>query len=127
MDYRITAADAALGQIEVTYLKDGVSVAAYTIDVPIVDGQYITGDALAQEIMRRAPLWLVERQQAANAAPNFANIQALVQSVAVADVVDPNGSSERQATIVDQSDALVESRANMAVPSDNVQTIVTTL
>ena len=131
MDYKITAADAALGQIEVTYSKNGIKVATYTIDVPIVNGQYITGDALAQEIMRRAPLWLVERQQAANAAPNFANIQALVQSVTVADVANPNGLSAGAEIMTDAPpdsvSLLVESRTNVTVATDAITPAVTTL
>lgn len=132
MDYRITAADAALGQIEVTYLKDGVSVAVYTIDVPIVSGQYITGNALDVEIVRRAPVWLMERKQAVSTAANFANIQALVQApVVVADVANPNGPSSDTTTITsavpDPNTWPVESRTNVPVETDTVTTSITTL
>ena len=132
MDYRITAADAALGQIEVTYLKDGVTIAVYAIDVPIVSGHYITGEVLAQEIMRRAPVWLMERKQAVSTAANFANIQALVQAPAVvADVPEPNGPSvgaEIMTDVPPDSIALlVESRTNVTGESDTLPPAITTL
>lgn len=132
MDYKITAADAALGQIEVTYSKDGVTVAVYTIDVPIVSGHYITGDVLAQEIMRRAPVWLMERKQAVSTAANFANIQALVQApVVVTDVADPNGPSSGAEIMTDVPPdsiaLLVESRTNVTGESDTLTPAITTL
>lgn len=131
MDYRITAADAVLGQIEVTYLNNAETVAVYTIDVPIVNGHYITGDALDKEIIRRAPLWLVERQQAASTAPNFSHIEALVQPVKVADVPEPNGPSVGAEIMTDAPPdyvtLLVESRTNVTVESDTITPAVTTL
>ena len=79
MDYAIINANETTGQIEVAY-KDsaGKVVGIYAIDVPVVDGLFITGDALHQEIVHRAPLWIVERNQALNVASNFSEIQKLV-------------------------------------------------
>jgi len=130
MDYKIIAADAALGQIEVTYLKDGDAVATYTIDVPIVGGYYITGETLNQEIIRRAPLWLMERKIAASNAPNFANIAALVQSETVADVANPNGPGKAivdPTTLYDVNATLVDNRSNQTVVLDTITPSVTTL
>jgi len=129
MDYKITAADAALGQIEVTYLKDENAVATYTIDVPIVDGQFITGDALSHEILRRAPVWIAERQQAASAAPNFADLAALVE---VMEVVPASNGINTGAGIIadaepDSVSAIVESRTNQAVLTDTFTPAITTL
>ena len=131
MDYKITAADAALGQIEVTYLNNAETVAVYTIDVPIVSGHYITGEVLTQEIMRRAPVWLMERKEAVSTASNFANIQALVQSVTVADVAEPNGPSSGAEIMTDAQpdyvNLLVESRTNPGVLTDTYTPAITTL
>lgn len=104
MDYRITAADAALGQIEVTYLNNGETVAAYTIDVPIVDGSYITGEALSQEIVRRAPVWLLERKSQAATASGFEQINALVQAPVVQQAALP------ASTVTSNNAVVVESR-----------------
>ena len=83
MEYTITAANAAIGQIEVTYKNNGDTVATYAIDVPVVDGAFITGEALEAEIQRRAPTWLVERTQEVQAATGFDAIVAQVQAPAV--------------------------------------------
>lgn len=78
MDYRITRAISELGQIEVTYTHEGKDVATYAIDVPVVDGAFLTGEALDAEIRHRAPTWLVEREQAVATASGFDQIAALV-------------------------------------------------
>jgi hypothetical protein len=80
MDYRIIAANAEFGQIQVTYSKAGVDIATYAIDVPIVNGAYITGEVLEQEIQSRAPVWLVERKEMVAAANNFDVIMSQVVS-----------------------------------------------
>lgn len=80
MDYRIIAADATIGQIQVTYSNAGEDVATYAIDVPVIDGAFLTGDTLAEEIQRRAPVWLLERKAEVSAATGFGEIQALVQT-----------------------------------------------
>jgi hypothetical protein len=79
MDYRIISADATIGQIQVTYSSNDVDIATYAIDVPVVNGAFLTGDALAEEIQRRAPVWLLERKTEVAAAIGFDQITALVQ------------------------------------------------
>jgi hypothetical protein len=80
MDYRIVAADAATGQIQVTYMSLNIDIATYAIDVPIVNGAYITGEALEAEIQNRAPIWLMQRKADTTTARDFDIIQALVQA-----------------------------------------------
>ena len=46
MDYRIIAANATIGQIQVTYSNSGTNIASYAIDVPVVRGAFLTGTAL---------------------------------------------------------------------------------
>lgn len=87
MDYKITAANAAIGQIEVTYSNEGVDIAAYAIDVPIVDGVFITGEALVEEIQRRAPTWLVLRKEEVANAVGFNTIHSLVEAPPAAPLV----------------------------------------
>jgi hypothetical protein len=79
MDYKIIATDASIGQIQVAYEKDGKFIATYAIDVPIVDGVFITGDVLDAEIKHRAPNWLTQREQDVAQAGNFSEIEALIQ------------------------------------------------
>jgi hypothetical protein len=80
MDYRIIEANAATGQIVVEYSSGGEVVGKFAIDVPIVDGAYVTGAALDAEIALRAPTWVVERKAAVESATNFSEIEALVTS-----------------------------------------------
>jgi len=82
MDYRIISADAAIGQIQVTYSNAGEDIATYAIDVPVIDGAFLTGDALAAEIQLRSPVWLLERKAAVAAATGFDAIHALVEQPA---------------------------------------------
>jgi hypothetical protein len=79
MDYRITRAISEIGQIEVTYTHEGKDVATYAIDVPVVNGAFITSTALDAEIRHRAPTWLIDREQQIKTATGFNDIVALVQ------------------------------------------------
>jgi hypothetical protein len=83
MDYKIIYANAELGQIEVLYSKDGKKIGVFSVDVPIIDGAYLTGTALEQEILSRAPVWVVARNEEVKTASGFAEIQALVQTLPV--------------------------------------------
>lgn len=78
MEYKIVSANAEIGQIQVAYSEDGVTLASYAIDVPIVAGAYVTGEALEAEILARAPTWLVTRRAIAQSASGFENILARV-------------------------------------------------
>lgn len=82
MEYKIISADETIGQIQVTYYSGDEALATYAIDVPVVNGHYITGEALDTEIMSRAPVWLLQRKQEVSAAANFASISSLVTPVA---------------------------------------------
>ena len=79
MDYKIIHADPAIGQIQVMYSKDGQDVGVFAIDVPIIDGAYLVGDALDVEIKSRAPVWVATRKAETQVASNFDQIEALVQ------------------------------------------------
>lgn len=78
MNYRIIEAHATSGQIVVEYSANGEVVGTFALDIPIVNGAYVTGAALESEIMLRAPTWIVERKAAVASATNFADIEALV-------------------------------------------------
>jgi hypothetical protein len=77
MEYKIISASSQIGQINVEFSDGGKVLGTYAVDVPIVNGEYITGPALDAEIMQRAPTWLVQRQSEAQAASNFGAIAAL--------------------------------------------------
>jgi hypothetical protein len=83
MDYQIIRATPEIGQIEVHYKDGDRSFGIYAIDVPVVDGAFLTGDALHQEIMHRAPTWATQREQEVAAATGFDQIIALVQELPV--------------------------------------------
>jgi hypothetical protein len=83
MNYQIIRATPEIGQIEVLYKEGDKAVAAYAIDVPVVDGAFLTGDALHNEIMHRAPVWVSQREQEVATATGFDQITALVQPLPV--------------------------------------------
>ena len=83
MDYQIIRATPEIGQIEVLYKDGNKPVGAYAIDVPVVDGAFLTGDALHNEIMHRAPTWVSQRAQEVASATGFDQIVALVQPLPV--------------------------------------------
>lgn len=83
MDYQIIRATPEIGQIEVLYKEGDKPVGVYAIDVPIVDGAFLTGDALREEIMHRAPTWAIQREQEVATATGFDQIVALVQPLPV--------------------------------------------
>lgn len=79
MDYKITAVNTAIGQLTVMFVDSaGAAVATYAVDVPIVDGAFITGDRLEAEIQQRAPVWLLERTTAINTVTNLTQLASLV-------------------------------------------------
>jgi hypothetical protein len=78
MEYQITRATEQTGQIEILYKQDGKPVATYAIDLPVIDGKYITGAELELEIQHRAPVWVAARTEEVKTASNFADIAALV-------------------------------------------------
>jgi hypothetical protein len=83
MEYQIIRATPEIGQIEVLYKKGDKPMGAYAIDVPVVDGAFLTGDALHEEIMHRAPTWVNQRAQEVATATGFEQIVALVQPMPV--------------------------------------------
>lgn len=62
MDYKIIGFDASIGSATVNFFTpeypDGLS---YNVDVPVVDGAYISGDALRYHIMAFAPYGQIAR------------------------------------------------------------------
>jgi len=95
MDYKIISANAATGQIEVAYMDRNKTVAVYAIDVPIIDGLFLTPEELDKEIKHRAPSFISEREQAVAAASGFELIEALVQVVSQDAVLTPEEIEQR--------------------------------
>ena len=81
MEYQIISANAEIGQIQVLYKENSAGVAAYAIDVPIVDGAFLTVTELDAEIKQRAPVWLGIRKQELARATGFDAIIALVRPI----------------------------------------------
>ncbi len=78
MDYKIISAIESIGQIEVAYLHEGTTVGVFALDVPVVDGRYLTPSELAVEIQHRAPTFIPERKIEVSSATGFDEIAALV-------------------------------------------------
>lgn len=93
--YKIVRAARNIGQIEVAYFDQKKHLGTWALDVPVQDGQFLTGDALNAEIMHRAPSWAVEREQAVAAASGFEQIEALVQEMPVPPI-DPQAEANAQ-------------------------------
>lgn len=83
MDFQIIRATPEIGQIEVLYKQGDQPVAVYAIDVPIVDGAFLTGDGLVAEIQHRAPVWVTQRNEQVKTATGFDLILAMVQPLSV--------------------------------------------
>lgn len=79
--YKIVRAARDIGQIEVAYFDGEKHLGTWAFDVPVQDGQFLTGEALDAEIRHRAPSWAVEREQAVAAASGFEQIEAMVQEL----------------------------------------------
>jgi hypothetical protein len=77
ISYKITSVDASVGQILATFYDGEEFIASYAVDVPVVNGAFITGQELHDNIMAIAPMWHVERRAAVAAATGLADIQAL--------------------------------------------------
>jgi hypothetical protein len=81
MQYKIVSSDPTIGQIQVEYSVDGKVIGTIPIDVPVVNGEYISGEALDQEIRFRAPTWLAERMKQVKEASGFPEISLESQQV----------------------------------------------
>ena len=88
MEYQIIRANAKIGQIEVAYKDTNQNIVGiYAIDVPVVDGNFLTVDELHKEIIHRAPTGAVTREQEVKTATGFNQIMALVQPMNESDPV----------------------------------------
>jgi hypothetical protein len=92
MDYQIIRATPEIGQIEVLYKEGEKPMGVYAIDVPVVNGAFLTGDALHEEIMHRAPTWATQREQEVAAATGFDQVAVLVQELPV-ETPDPDAAA----------------------------------
>ena len=84
MEYKIISAVESTGQIEVAYLHDNTVVGVFAIDIPIIDGRYLSPSELAVEIQHRAPTFIPERKIEVSNATGFAEIAALVEPIQTA-------------------------------------------
>lgn len=103
MDYQIIRATREIGQIEVAYKHNGKVVGIYAIDVPVENGEFITGEPLEALIQHSAPVWIAERETAVAQAQNFGVIEAAVVPLAAQDLPTPPTSQE-----IEQAQALVK-------------------
>ncbi|CAB4129451.1 hypothetical protein UFOVP116_12 [uncultured Caudovirales phage] len=71
MQYKIISSDKSIGQIQVEYSVDGRVIGVIPIDVPVVNGAYISGVELDQEIRSRAPIWVLDRMTEVKDASGF--------------------------------------------------------
>lgn len=103
MNYQIIQADQTIGQIQVAYKKDDGTIAAvYAIDVPIIEGRFITGDALHQEIIHRAPTWAITREQEVQSATGFDQILLLVEQLNTQQVQEMDSQTAENAKMWEQ-------------------------
>lgn len=77
MNYKIISLDKRLGIITVAFQQDDSLVDHADIEVPIIDGKFITGQALDTLIQSKQPQWLAARTALTAQTTNFAYIAAL--------------------------------------------------
>jgi hypothetical protein len=81
MKSQIVNANALTGAILVDYTTDdGQHLSTQTLDVPIENGNFITGAKLEHFILISGPYALEKRILAVKAVSNFNDIQALVEA-----------------------------------------------
>ena len=78
MQYKINSFNESTGQIVVEYSDNGEHVATFAMDLPIVNGQFLSGQDLADELNRRAPTYIAERKVQLTSVSNAADIASLV-------------------------------------------------
>lgn len=64
MEYQIISFNRETGSIEVLYRLDNEVLGIWNIDIPIENGNYITGAKLEEKIVSQYPSWVVERSKA---------------------------------------------------------------
>lgn len=90
MNYVIRSFDATFGQITVEFSNaDGSATQTFGIDLPVVDGLYPTGSALAEYINSFAPTAAFDRAAAVSGASNADVISALVVPLPVPEPTIP--------------------------------------
>lgn len=83
MDYTVTAFNPANGQAQVAFSQAGAHIATFAVDIPIVNGAYLTGAALDAEIRLREPTYLVTRAAQIAGAGNASAIEGMVAQTIV--------------------------------------------
>jgi hypothetical protein len=79
MEYQIISFNRETGSIEVLYRKNDKVLGIWNIDIPIENGNYISGAKLETRILAQYPSWVLERaDQIAAGIANEAEIAALV-------------------------------------------------
>lgn len=126
IEYQIVRAAAETGQIDVLYKNDGNVLGIYAIDVPIVDGAFLTGDTLHSEIMHRAPVWVAQRGQEVAAATGFADILALVQPLPQPEVTPEEQANLDMWSSVDFESKLAKVLVKFGVLQSDPTTVQTT-
>jgi len=92
--YKVTNFDETTGQLIVEFAQ---GMAPLSVDVPIKDGLYITGEELDTYVQGFIPTWHLERQTQINAGvANADALKALVEQTA--DVEVPTVLTEEQKT-----------------------------
>jgi len=110
MKYIIRKFNAEQGQIVVEYAGQWI----YSIDLPVENGKFPTGQQLEDVIQAMAPVWLLERKAALTLIDNAHEIQALVQPLPPPPVVEnpvpQNAINSSDVAFINQliADALAE-------------------
>ena len=99
MQYKILSFDESLGQVVVEYSDAAGPVARYAMDLPIVNGQFISGQELDDELNRRAPTYIAERRDQLAVVSNAADIAALVTATP-AEVITPTLETVKAAKLL---------------------------
>lgn len=126
MDYQIIHANSETGQIEVLYKQNGNPVATFAIDVPIVNGVFLSGDALDCEIKQRAPIWIIQRKQELASAKGFNSIAALVEPLPETPIDTQESANSEMWAQVEFEKKLAKALVKFGVLQSDPTTIPTT-
>lgn len=78
MEYRIIDFNETLGSATVLYTHEGRDIGAFGIEIPIVEGAFITGTALEEFLMSHAPTWILEKENSLKTVSNAEEIKQLI-------------------------------------------------
>jgi hypothetical protein len=79
MEYKIISTDAVHGRITVLYFHEEHEITTLVLDVPIVNGEFVTGDPLKEFILNSLPSQFLDRKTLVASTQGFHKINEMME------------------------------------------------